>query len=297
MNRRQSFRLWIAPERSEALIQSTGKILSPGKNCSAILLDESTGGFRVQFKNADLDCELNQEFCLQTYSGRHAVQVIRKVSLEENCEVGFARLFDETQQEARQIPLSSHCTYYRPGVGGVRGVVLIGVSVILLVPITLYILRNLFSHSELSHADAQEETENVDYPTLAGRGGAFFETGLPQVSRSGPRTSGSRGNSTSEGISKVGNRLIGGGVQGAKHILQGTVHLVHSILTGLPAAQRGRLEEVVDDYSESPSSGNLKRVENLLGQPEFQPLQNLVKSGTVSSVELASLLFTEFHSF
>ncbi|MCA9096619.1 MAG: hypothetical protein KDA68_24230, partial [Planctomycetaceae bacterium] len=69
-----------------------------------------------------------------------------------------------------------------------------------------------------------------------------------------------------------------------------------SILDGLSPALQGRLETVVDNYSENPSAQNLQSVESLLDQPEFSQLQQLVNRGKVTAGELADLLYAQFHT-
>ena len=74
MERRKSFRYPASPERQPAHLQLSGN------DCAAILLDESVGGFRVAIGRDDVESAQEEEALLQTYSGWHDVQIVRRIA-------------------------------------------------------------------------------------------------------------------------------------------------------------------------------------------------------------------------
>lgn len=303
MERRKSFRYPSSPARRPA------ELLVGGKSCAAILLDESTGGFRVSIESCDVPCETDQEIRLKTYSGWHDTKIVRLLSHPENVELGMMRLRDDLNIESSSPRKVSRNQFHRPGSGIPGKEYLVGLAIILVVPLLPSLFQGIVSTEDT--VQVAEASSEMDIPSLAdmnekpgseGIVGTIFRSGIhgsPSKSRSGGGGSDkTAAKNIARGARTVGratDQMIASGTNGARHVLKSTSLLVHKLLTGLPSAHQGRLEEVVDEYSENPTGANLKEIETLLEEPQFDSLQQLVSRGQVSSGELASLLYAEFH--
>lgn len=290
MEHRKSFRCPASSERQSAQIRTAGSC------CSAILLDESTGGFHVRVAKEAIPCKLGQQFQLHTYGGWHDVQVVRQTESEEAIELGVIRLQDYFDESTAVTSPHSRKRYLPSSIQGIGGEYLIGVAIIFLVPLMPFLFQRFLADTEQHQtADNSEELPNV-YPSLAGKATPFSPSLLPP---SADKQSNGIARSIASSAQKLGqatDTAINTGTRGTRQVLDNTVQIVHSILVGLPPSQQGRLETVVDNYSENPSAQNLQSVESLLDQPEFSQLQQLVNRGKVTAGELADLLYAQFHT-
>lgn len=290
MEHRNSFRCPSSSERQAAQIR-TG-----GVSCAAILLDESTGGFRISVDKDSIPCEVDDQFQLQTYGGWHDVQVVRHTETEEAVELGVIRLRDYFQESTARTSPHSRKRYLPSSIQSIGGEYLIGVAIIFLVPLMPFLFQRFLADTEQHQTADNPDELPASYPSLAGEATPYAPS--LQHTSDGKQSNGIARSIASGTLSlgKGADSAIKAATRTTRHVFDSTVQLVHSILVGLPPSQQGRLETVVDNYSENPSAQNLQSVESLLDQPEFSQLQQLVNRGKVTSGELASLLYTEFHT-
>ncbi len=290
MDRRQSFRFPCSPERSSARVEL------PGRSCAATLIDESTGGFRLQVNETELGCEPDQQLQLQTYRGWHEVRVVRFAPCEEGVELGLLRLEDYVDEGSTLQRRKPRRKYRRHATFSMRGEYLIGLLIILVVPL-MPVLFQQFVIPDQVVAVGGPESDEPEVPSLAGKSSQFFYAKTSRTSSSiKPAKQVSRKPANrAQNISRAADQVIGAGTQGVKKVLEGTVQVVHEVLASLSLVSRGRLEEVVEDYTASPSNENLHRIESLLEEPEYDSLHQIVADGRASVPQLAGILVTEFH--
>lgn len=301
MERRKSFRYPASPERQPAHLQLSGN------DCAAILLDESVGGFRVSIGRDDVESAQEEAALLQTYSGWHDVQIVRRIATPDSIELGLVRINDHVEPPEDTVVQKPGKKYFKAGSSGIGGEYVIGLLIIFLVPMAPMLFQKFWNQTPDFDPQAQHESiesyANPDASRVASASRKSKKKTHRTVAESKPKKSAARevdsfASSVSSGIESLGHitdRAVKTGTRETSRLFQQTARVVHDLLATLSPFQYEQLEQVVDAYQTTPTSENLGKVTELLHEPAYASLEKLVDDGNVSSVELAEILYDEFH--
>lgn len=304
MERRKSFRYPASPQRQPA------QLCLAGKTCAAILLDESTGGFRVSVENSssiDSPWEPDQELLLQTYSGWHDVRIVRHQQQQEQVELGVLRLRDYIEEPENQASRTNQTRYRRAGTAGIGSEYLIGLAILFLVPLSPVLFQKFWNATPTGESLVALEESDKPHSALEVNKDSQTASRTKKKSPSSRKTLKSDPtahtvNSLASGvtsqISLVGEsagEVLDSGRQTTQRILRETENSVREIISRLTPSQQHRLADAIDLYTASPNRENLDEVNRLLHAPEYSELEGLIDGKQVDTVELTSLLYAEFH--